>query len=562
MDLSFFYFCQCLAFYSLSAVAYQFSVPLCHTNMFKNEFFIPQPEKCIKHNSFRVHTCRAAVYYPSKHVLQIPITTCEMYKTTSSTTFYFFGAKVSNEDTVPMSPPPVEICSIWARELKSGCCGTLEKKSDHIWSTINAPAVKYVWPTSHEESVTNAVVLRSTAVYDHLKKQLSSSLYQLGNCDIKKGSCVAGNRVHFWDVPKRLECPNVQKVKSVHNISLHSDMRGNVYRLEVKTLGISLHSQIQCPPSVHTCFPKNAVCDPSGIVIVPDNCRSVGRLRTAHSATFNTHSSTDPLFASFVTESADIMSETINNLNADIHFLECQIQSIFSTMYSILGKSFPGPVLSALLRRHTAAITIGDVLTELMCIPVNATLLKSLKHGNYFSLRPLVQYVDHLNVTRVGQLYGDGNLYEGVHLVEQFIPGRVFTFRINGKFHTFQNYTLTHADADICPLSPHLAPLRTHYDALDYQSFVNLFPSSNLGIEDVNSVLRTLSEANLMHHQLTRLFETKPSSTASADPSILLDSSTSLLKNVFLQMISCLTNPFLSGFLSILLSLASSGLLF
>ena len=321
-------------------------------------------------------------------------------------------------------------------------------------------------------------------------------------------------------------------------------MRGNVYRLEVKTLGIRLHSQIRYPPSVHTCFPKNAVCDPSGIVIVPDNCCSVRCLPTAHSATFNTHSSTDPLFASFVTESTDI------------HFLECQIQSILSTMYSILGKSFLGPVLSALLRRHTAAITIGDVLTELMCIPVNATLLKSLKHGNHFSLRPLVQYVDHLNVTQVGQLYGDGNLYEGVHLVEQFIPGRVFTFRINGKFHTFQNYTSTHADTDICPLSPHLAPLHTHYEALDYQSFVNLFPSSRFGIEDVNSVLRTLSEANLMHHQLTRLFETKPSTAASADPSTLLNSSTLLLKNVFLQMISCLTNPFLSGFLSILFILS------
>ena len=166
-------------------------------------------------------------------------------KTTSSTTFYFFGKKVSNEDTVPMSPPPIAICSTWARELKSVCCRTLEKKSDHIWSTTNSPAVKYVWPTFHKESVTNAVVLRSTAVYDHLKKQLSSSLYQLGNCDIKKGSCVAGNRVHFWDVPKRLECLNVQKVKSVHNISLHSDMRGNVYRLEVTTLGISLHSQVR-----------------------------------------------------------------------------------------------------------------------------------------------------------------------------------------------------------------------------------------------------------------------------------------------------------------------------
>ena len=259
---------------------------------------------------------------------------------------------------------------------------------------------------------------------DHLKKQLSSSLYQFGNCDIKEGSCVAGNRVHFWDVPKRLECPNIQKVKSVHNISLHSDMRGNVYRLEVKTLGISLHSQIRCFPSDYTCFP-NAVCDPSGIVIVHDNCH-VRR----------TCSPTDPLFASFVTKSANIMSETINNHNVDIHFLECQVQSISSTMYSILGKSFPGPVLSTLLRPNTAAITIGDVLTELMCTPVNTTLLKCLQHGNYFSLRPLLQYVDHLNVTRARQLYGDGNLYKGVYLVEQFIPGRVFIFHINGKFHT------------------------------------------------------------------------------------------------------------------------------
>ena len=135
-----------MAHYLLSAVAYQFSVPLCHTNMFKNEFFKPQPEKCIKHNLFRVYTCRAAVYYPSKHVLQLPITTCEMYKTTSSTTFYFFGAKVSNEDTIPMSPPPVSICSTWARELKSGCCGALHKRSDHIWSTTNSPRLNMSSP--------------------------------------------------------------------------------------------------------------------------------------------------------------------------------------------------------------------------------------------------------------------------------------------------------------------------------------------------------------------------------------------------------------------------------
>ena len=179
--------------------------------MFKNEFFIPQPEKCIKHSSFCVHACRAVVYYPSKHVFQLPITTCEMYKTTSSTTFYFFGAKVSNEDTVLMSPPPVATCSIRARELKNGCCGTLQKKSVLIWPTTNSPAVKYVWPTSHQESVTNAVVLRSTAVCNHLKKQLSSSLYQLSKCNVKKGACVTGNRLHFWGGTPKIRMPKCLK---------------------------------------------------------------------------------------------------------------------------------------------------------------------------------------------------------------------------------------------------------------------------------------------------------------------------------------------------------------
>ena len=156
---------------------------------------------------------------------------------------------------------------------------------------------------------------------------------------------------------------------------------------------------------------------PSGIFIVPDNYSGVNRLHKTHLATFSTHPYTDPLYASFVIKSANVMSKTIHNLNADIHFLECQIQSIFSTKYSILGKSFPDSVFSALLHQHTAAITIGDVITELICIPVNATLSKSLQSSKYLLFRPLLLYVDNLNVTWAGQLCGDGNLYKGAHLV-------------------------------------------------------------------------------------------------------------------------------------------------
>ena len=160
-----------------------------------------------------------------------------------------------------------------------------------------------------------------------------------------------------------------------------------------------------------------------------------------------------------------------------------------SSLPCILVKSFPCFLFSALLGR----ITLGDVLTELTCIPVMYPY-KSLKYGKYFSFCPLL--CEHLNATRVGQLHGNGHHYEGLNLVQQFIPDRIFTFQIHGKFHTFLNYTLTHANTDIYFLF-HLAPLITHYEALDYQSSVNLFPSSKFGIEDVNSMFR-FREVNLI----------------------------------------------------------------
>ena len=132
------------------------------------------------------------------------------------------------------------------------------------------------------------------------------------------------NIVYFYNVPIRLKCPNSKKVTNVHNISFHSDMHGNVYGLEIKTLGISLHNQIQCSPSAHICFSKTAVCHVFGAVIVPNNCRSVNRLHEKHLATYRARSSTDLLCASFVTKSADIISKTIYNLNSESIFLSAE----------------------------------------------------------------------------------------------------------------------------------------------------------------------------------------------------------------------------------------------
>ena len=538
-----------LCFRLLSALM----LPVCHENMIKGEYYIPKPTQCIRHQTTSIVNCSADVYYPSANFQKITITSCEMYETTAETTFYFFGAKVNNNHTKPLHPPSVATCSDWARSMQSNCCGHLAKLSENSWATTNTPEVTYVWPTTHRETVRNAVLLHSTGIYDHLKKQLSSPLNSLSNCNIKKGSCITGNRVHIWNVPNKLDCPRVKKIKKVHNVTLHLDNSKAVYRAEIKPLGISLHSQTTCPHSVHTCFPHNSVCDPSGLVLVPHNCSDLTHLSLSK-ASFSSQSKLP--YIRFLRESNDVIKETIDHLNSELHYQECQLQNLFTTLYSILGRQYPGQVLSSLLHKPAAGVTVGDIITEISCQETNVTLLPSLQYGKHFSSRPLVQLDASNGTGRIGQILRDGNVYIGVRLIENYTPGRVFTFLINDKFYTFQNYTLTHADASIYPLAPTLAPINARYDIIDFQSLTHFFPSSNLGFEDVNSLLQTISETNMMRDQLTTLFQTSDSSSTSYQPSYVLDTTTSALKNVFLQMMSSITNPIISSILTIIFLLS------
>ena len=143
--------------------------------------------------------------------------------------------------------------------------------------------------------------------------------------------------------------------------------------------------------SVFTCFPKNAVCDPSEIMFVPHNCSQLHLLQMTQPAPHLFRNPKTLRHARFVTENADITRKTHHDLDFDINYLECQIQSLLSTLYSVLGRQYPGRVLTSLLHRQSAGITVGDVITELACTPINVTLVHSLQHGQYFSSRPLIQ---------------------------------------------------------------------------------------------------------------------------------------------------------------------------
>ena len=145
----------------------------------------------------------------------------------------------------------------------------------------------------------------------------------------------------------------------------------------------------------------------------------------------------------FLTESSDLMREKIRNITSDIHFVECQLQALLTTLFSLVSRQYPRDALSSLTGQRKAAITAGGVLTEITCQTVEGILLQSLKQNEMFSSRPLVEF--NINSTRkIGQIWPDGFLYEEVQFKEKCVLGKLVTFCMNDMFYVFENYTLRH----------------------------------------------------------------------------------------------------------------------
>ena len=55
---------------------------------------------------------------------------------------------------------------------------------------------------------------------------------------------------------------------------------------------------------------------------------------------------------------------------------------------------------------HYAGVTVGGVITALGCEPTTITILPCLNHGNYFSSRTLVEFLDSSGKPTIGLISG------------------------------------------------------------------------------------------------------------------------------------------------------------
>ena len=158
----------------------------------------------------------------------------------------------------------------------------------------------------------------------------------------------------------------------------------------------------------------------------------------------------------FTTENNDLINETFQHLTVELNFMQCEIESLFATLFHLLGRLYPGQILFTLSGTPTAGKTTGDLIVRIFCEPIHVTLLRTLYFNGKFFSRPLIHFANRLNETVVGPIHRDGFVYAGIALFETYRPGKVVTFHILNHFYVFQNYFFTHRHHTVTKLSPSL----------------------------------------------------------------------------------------------------------
>ena len=327
--------------------------------------------------------------------------------------------------------------------------GQLTIKQNH---TIDGPPLLMV-------QFDNAHLIKIKVLYDHIKRIIVNPQNDTSICHIHKKYCKGGHNAFVWKIPTLIDCPFTHKNKTDLAL-LHFDLQNQLYRLELLKYGVSMYFQDPCPKYVDWCFRSNVICDHSGLIIETLTCKDlislpksqhVSPVRIPSFAYFASSRSEE-----FTTENNDLINEAFQHLTVELNFMQCEIESLFATLFHLLGRLYPGQILFTLSGTPTTGKTTGDLIVRIFCEPIHVTLLCALYFNGKFSSRPLIHFANRLNETVVGPIHRDGFVYAGIALFETYRPGKVVTFHILDHFYVFQNYFFTHRHHIVTKLSSSL----------------------------------------------------------------------------------------------------------
>ena len=218
----------------------EFTFPFCSETHIKAEYAIQEPVPCKQHLHEHTKKCNVSVFHLEHNMFTIPTTSCQQITTTTTATIYFFGAQTHSSATDYSQVPPLLESSLWNGTLIATNVGKLMKKSDTVFRTENKPCFECGWPTTRHHTTSNAILSRFTLLYDPYKHKLFTPFQQLDHCDVHHGFCTLTHMIFVWNSSQKIDCPQLKHVQNTSMI-LHMSDTHSVYRLEIPSLGISIH---------------------------------------------------------------------------------------------------------------------------------------------------------------------------------------------------------------------------------------------------------------------------------------------------------------------------------
>ena len=95
----------------------EFNFPVCSETHVKAEYALQDPTPCKTHISHLTRQCNVNVLKQEHYIYNIPAISCQQVSTTTTSTFYFFGAKTHSSTTDYTFVPSLMECPRWNRTL-------------------------------------------------------------------------------------------------------------------------------------------------------------------------------------------------------------------------------------------------------------------------------------------------------------------------------------------------------------------------------------------------------------------------------------------------------------
>ena len=435
------------------------NIDICFEDHIVNTYYItPSIGGCSEPTSTYQIIKDIEIYPPADSIIQIDAIACRLIVETYENTKWWTFTKTSKLVNKRSFSVASDRCVRWVKQRTDINLGDLFRHpiTPHTYVTINKKQNTFYWAQTIKEQVKNAQTLKTTLIFDRQTFKGSHFTTSDLKCDVLKGVCTS-NTDTFLFAPFKNKCKTWKPYVGL-SLLKYNLKNGNLY--QVPELDLAFHKLIPCPAFIQKCISevnkdREIRCTPTNFALTFKNITTLIddnlKVRLNH---YNNISARDNILSQAITSLAANTNSAIEKLAREFSSVLCKLGEISITNLRNTQYRKPSETLSLMLGRKVKATIIGEILAELTCTKVNATLVPTLRIGEEMSPRPLFR-IHFANESNIAQYTAEGYLRMGLKGLTPQLNNQTTIFVIENSPIAFRNGSLLNKLPDINKLGLH-----------------------------------------------------------------------------------------------------------